>query len=264
MALFGRVRSKDRDSPKDTAKTVGDLFDASELVDAIDALVPLYIESTDRGALVYPACKRKLTDPEGDVRSIWEHTRLEAMRYVTMVPRREVGWLVEPGRQLEMFNTFLRKQPHDKTVVDFTGAPVDDLVLAIVAGLNWLNHCSVLAAVDRNRFSGTLRKFRKIAAIGQQWWAQEGAESRCAQMLQAKEKPPLMLHLIWQDYTMLAKEIAFATVYGPSIERTVKWRRELLEEEFAERPAELDAAIAELQNAMSRFETAREPRDLPE
>ena len=38
----------------------------------------------------------------------------------------------------------------------------------------------------------------------------------------------------------------------------------MLKKEFAEHPAELDAAIAEVQNAMSRFEAACEPRDLPE
>jgi hypothetical protein len=90
----------------------------------------------------------------------------------------------------------------------------------------------------------------------------EGAQTRCIQMLQAKERPPLMLHLIWQDYTRLAKEIASAAIFGPVIDKTIARRREMLEQEFAGRPAELDAAIAELTETMASFAAAREPDDL--
>jgi hypothetical protein len=158
-----------------------------------------------------------------------------------------------------MMDAFLRLQPHEETVVDFTGVAADDLAIAIVAGLNWLNHCSVLAGVDYHRYSGTLRSFRKIASIAQQWWAMEGAQARCIQMLQAREKPPLMLHLIWQDYTRLAKEIASAAIFGPAIEKTIARRRATLEQEFAGHPAELAAAIAELTDTMASFAAAREP-----
>ncbi|HEY0912465.1 MAG TPA: hypothetical protein VGD75_19765, partial [Bradyrhizobium sp.] len=243
---------------------VGEMSDAGEVLGAIDAVVPRYIERADRGEVIYPACKRKPADPEGDLRSIWEHTRLEAVRYITMVPGRQAALLLEPARQLAMIDAFLRLLPHDKTVIDFTGDAADDLAIAIIAGLNWLNHCSVLAGVDHHRYSGTLRSFRKIAGIAQQWWTMEDAQARCAQMLQAKEKPPLMLHLVWQDYTGLAKEIASAAIFGPAIDKTVARRRDMLEKEFAERPAERDAAIAELTDTMACFEAAREPDDLLE
>jgi hypothetical protein len=140
--------------------------------------------------------------------------------------------------------------------------PADDLVLAIIAGLNWLNHCALLAGVDHTRFSGTLRNFRRMAAVGQQWWSLEGAEARCAEMLRIREKPPLMLYLVWQSYTMLSKEVASATMFGPSIQRTIARRQEMLEEKFAEHPARLEVAITELTEAMSRFDAAREPDDL--
>jgi hypothetical protein len=235
---------------------------AAELVGVIDAAVPAYLERVDQGALVYPACERKPTDLESDIRSVWAHTRLEAVRYLTMVPGRQIGLLIEPARQLEMFDTFLRKQPHENTVIDFTGVPADDLVLAIIAGLNWLNHCALLAGVDHTRFSGTLRNFRRMAAVGQQWWSLEGAEARCDEMLRIKQKPPVMLYLVWQNYTMLSKEVASATMFGPSTERTIARRQKMLEQEFAEHPTELDAALTELREAMSRFDAAQEPDDL--
>ena len=87
----------------------------------------------------------------------------------------------------------------------------------------------------------------------------EGAQARCSQMLQAREKPPFMLHLIWQDYTRLAKEIASAAVFGPAIDRTIARRREMLEQEFAGRSTELDAAITELTETMASFAAARDP-----
>lgn len=261
--MFRWAQPKNQHVTKQAPDSVGDLFDVSELLTAIDAVVPRYLRRVDQDALVYPACKRKLTDQESDPGSIWAHTRLEAARYITMVPGRQVGLLVEPARQPEIFDTFLRKQPHEKTVIDFTGIAADDLVVAIIAGLNWLSHCALLAGVDRNRFSGTLRNFRRMATLAQQWWSLQGAEVRCGQMHATGEKPPFMLHLIWQNYTVLAKEIAAAAIFGPSIERTVTRRQKMLEDELRERPVELAAAVAQLKDTIFRFETAREPDDLP-
>ncbi len=173
--------------------------------------VPQYIEDADHGRLVYPACKRSIADAN-DVRAIWDHTRLEAMRYVMMVPGRGFKLLADPASQPELLNAFLRQPPHEDTVIDFTGSAMSDIAIAVYAGFNWLNHCAVLAGADRENFSGMLHHFRKLAILGQQWWAMEGAETRFGEMLAAGEKPPLMLYLIWTDYTRLAKEVATAVL----------------------------------------------------
>jgi hypothetical protein len=173
--------------------------------------VPQHIEDADQGNLVYPACKQTISNAD-DVRTVWDHTRLEAMRYVMMVPRREFELLGDPARQSEMLDAFLRQQPHEDTVIDFTGSTMSDIAISVFAGFNWLSQCAVLAGVDRDKFSGTLHHFRKLVVLAQQWWAMEGAEPRCRQMLADGEKPPLMLYLIWTDYTRLAKEIAAAVL----------------------------------------------------
>jgi hypothetical protein len=261
MGWFGR-RSVGEQRPTEAAiDTAGDPFGPMAILQALDEAVPKYLASVDRGDLVYPACKRALTDVDGSARAIWEHTRLEAMRYVTMVPKRDFGLLVEPARQPEMIETFLRQPPHEKIVVDFTGTPVDDLVIAIVAGLNWLNHCAVLAGAGRGRFSGTLRNFRKIAVIAQQWWAMEGAEARCAQMLREQQKPPLMLNLVWLEYTLLAKQITIAAIYRSSIRAAMR-DRGYLDENLAARPAEPAAASDALSATITGLKNAREPDDL--
>jgi len=208
---------------------------ATALLRAMEQAVPRYVGKADRGDLVYPACKRKPADVGGDARAIWEDTRIEAVRYVVMVPGHQIDLLVDPLRQPEMLEAFLRRPPHDDTVVDFTGVAVDDFVVAITAGLNWLSHCAVLAGVDREKFSGTLRNFRKIVVVAQQWWALEGSGSRAADMLARQEKPPLMLYLVWLEFTRLAKEIAVAAT------------RHALESD-AEK--------------MARIESARDPDDL--
>ena len=205
--------------------------------------VPQYVDEADQGRLTYPACKQAISNA-GDVRAIWDHTRLEAMRYLVMVPGREFELLAEPVRQSEMFEAFLRQQPHADTVIDFTGSAMSDIAMAVFAGFNWLNHCAVLAGVDRDKFSGTLHHFRKLVVLAQQWWATEEAGARCRQMLANGEKPPLMLYLVWTDYTRLAKEVAAAGL-SRAIDRGAA-------------PTDLDALV----QTMARLQRADDPGDL--
>ena len=258
MALFGWGAPKQRaTSPSPLDVAVGDLYDPAAMLRALDRIVPKYLESVDRHELIYPACTRALSDPQGDARSVWEHTRLEAMRYVTMIPARDSELLIASARQAEMTSAFLRQQPHAHIVIDFTGIAVDDLVIEVIAGLNWLNHCAALAGVHPEKFARTLTGFRKVVRVAQQWWDVDGAEARCAQMLAEREWPPLMLYLIWSDYTRLAREIASAT-----IERAIEKDREQLELTLAGRPAEIEAALAARSETMKRLEAAQEPEEL--
>lgn len=211
MALFGWGSGKTKaaeNAPLDAA--IGDLFDPPAVLATLDRVVPKYLDRIDRHELVYPACKRTLADAHGDVRSVWEHTRLEAWRYLVSVPGRDSELLVAPARQDEMIAAFLRLQPHENTVIDFTGVATEDIGTAIIAGFNWLNHCASLAGVPRDKVARTLTGFRKVVRLGQQWWGSEGAAQRCEQMLAERQKPPLMLYLVWSDYTRLAKEVAIA------------------------------------------------------
>src|SRR3954466_4719300 len=204
--------------------------------------VPKYVDDADHGKIIYPACKRIISGG-GDVDAAWDHTRLEAMRYLVLLPGQELRLLAEPERQAEMLEAFLRQQPHDNTVIDFTGSTMSDIALAIFAGFNWLNHCAVLAGAERDKFSGTLKNFRKLVVLAQQWWAREGAASRCDTMLENGEKPPLMLYLVWTDYTRLSREIAAA----------------LLRRAVARGGASGQDALVQ---AMARLQQAQEPGDL--
>lgn len=236
MDWFGWRHQKEAAAVKATA------FGPEVILADLEKRVPKYLEEVDQGKLIYPACKRKPADAEADVRSIWDHTRLEALRYVMMVPAHGFELLGVPARQPEMLDAYLRQRPHENTVIDFTGSAVNDLSIAIVAGFNWLNHCAGLVDVDRSKFLGTLSSFRKLTVLAQQWWATEGAEARCSQMLAEHEKPPMMLYLISAEYTRLAKEIASAAVFGSSADRA--------------------PALDELTQTMASFESARDPDDL--
>ncbi len=180
------------------------------LLDYIEARAKRYLDDVDNGKLVYPACKRSASDNAGDEQSICDHTRLEAFRYVLSVPRREFRLLADPDQQASLLDGYLRQLPHDQTVIEFTGNTPADLAIAVIAGFNWLVHCAVLAGADPKPFYGSLRNFRRIASSAQKWWATEGASERCAEMLQAKQEPPLFLNLIWADYTRMAAGIAAA------------------------------------------------------
>jgi hypothetical protein len=142
-----------------------------------------------------------------------------------------------------MIDAYLFQRPHADTVIDFTGTATVDFCIAMVAGLNWLTHCAQLAGVDRARQSGTIRHFRKLVTLAQRWWLTEGAGERCAQLLAAGAQPPLMLYLIWSEYTRLAKPIAEVAIFGASLNRSTK---------LVALPADL----------IPRFEAARDPGDL--
>ena len=256
MDWFGWRLSKDPAADKSAG------LGTQAILQELGKRVPQYLDDVDQGRLIYPACKRTPSDAYGDIRSIWDHTRLEAVRYVSMVPRREFEPLAEPARQPDVLEAYLRQRPHEDTVIEFTGSTMSDLAIAIIAGFNWLNRCAVLAGADRDKFSGTLSNFRKLTGLARQWWAMDGAGERCSQMLAEGEKPPLMLSLIWTEYTRLAKEVAAAAFFGSSIERATERRREVLKSEFAGRPDELNSALAELAETMASFERARDPDDL--
>lgn len=228
--------------PKEPVADKPTLSDPQAMLEEIAKRVPRYIDDADQGKLVYPACKRTIVNAD-DARAVWGHTRLEAMRYLVMVPRREFELLAEPARQPEMLDAFLRQQPHENTVIDFTGSTMSDLALAVFAGFNWLSHCAVLTGVDRDRFSGPLHRFRKLVVLAQQWWTMEGAESRCRQMLAEGEKPPLMFYLVWTDYTRLAREVAAA-----GLSRAIEGGA----------ASGLDALV----QTMARLQHAGEPEDL--
>jgi hypothetical protein len=213
------------------------------LLEDLAKRVPRYLADVDQAKLIYPASKRTLSDTDGDVASVWDHTRLEAMQYVMAVPGREFGLLVEAAHQLEMIDAYLFQRPHDDTVIDFTGTATVDFSIAIVAGLNWLTHCAHLAGVDPGRQSGIIRNFRRLVTLAQRWWLTEGAGERCAHRLSIGEQPPLMIYLIWSEYTRLAKQIAAAAIFGASANRSAK---------LVVLPAGL----------IPRFEAAKDPGDL--
>jgi hypothetical protein len=224
---------------------VGRFFGPHVILDELRIRVPRYLDEIDNGKLIYPACVRAPSDLDGDVRSVWDHTRLEAIRYVTMVPTTEFELLSGADRQIEMMNAYLLQRPHDETVIDFTGTATIDFAVAILAGLNWLTHCAKLAGVYPNKHSGTIRNFRRVVTLAQRWWLTEGAGERSNQLLANGEQPPLMFYLIWSDYTRLAKQIAAATVFGSSVNRAVKMTALsadlLVCFEAAQDPLELDA-----------------------
>lgn len=228
--------------PSDNPKGVR--FGPAAILEDLSERVPRYLNDVDQGKLIYPACRRALSDANGDVRSVWDDTRLEAMRYVMMVPGREFDLLSGPARQIEMIDAYLFQRAHADTVIDFTGTAPADFTIAILAGLNWLTHCAHLASVPPAQQTGTIRNFRKIVTVAQQWWLTEGATERCDQLLTNRQRPPLMLYLVWSEYTRLSKQVAAATVFGSSIDRSAK---------LVALPGDL----------ISRFEAAQDPNDLP-
>lgn len=256
--MFGWDRSRQQAAPNAQA----DLFEPAAFVAALDRQVADYLKRTDNGELVYPAAKRRSRDASGSVRAIWEHTRLEACRYAMMVPGGDLAPLVEPARQAEMIETYLRQPPHENTVVDFTGVAAVDFSIAIVAGLNWLDHCALLAGAAPDAFKRTRSDFRHLVVLADRWWRMDGAGARCREMLAGRETPPLMFYLMWQDYTRLAKEVAVAAAYGASLDQAAGRQREQLQTTLRAQPAELAVALAAHDDSVRRLRSAGDPGEL--
>jgi hypothetical protein len=242
--LFDWLHSKKQMFRSPAAKpSPGGWLPPDALLEDLGQRVPKYLADVDQGRLIHPACKRTLSDNDGDVASVWDHTRLEAMQYIMAVPGGDIGLLSQASRQLEMIDGYLFQRPHDNTVIDFTGTATADFSIAILAGLNWLTHCAALAGVPLAQQSGTIRHFRTLVTVAQRWWLTEGAVERCGQLLANAEQPPLMLYLIWSEYTRLAKQIAAAAIFGGAIDRSAK-------------------LVALPENLIPRFEAAKDPGEL--
>lgn len=261
MSWFG---SKDEQSNKRSGSShaVGNPFDPHELLDGLTRSVPRYVDDVDNARLVLPACTRTSSDQACDIRSIWDHTRLEAIRYLMMVPGRDFSLLTSADRQGEMLDVFLRQRPHENTVVEFTGVTATDFAIAIIAGFNWLNSCALLTRAPPDQFSRSLRTFRKVAELAQQWWMIDGAAQRCSDMLTRRERPPLMIYLIWSDYTRLAKEIASAAIFGSPADHTEKEQRHYFSQTLAGPSAEPGKTVAMFTVSADRLRRAQDPEDL--
>src|SRR5262249_31322868 len=153
----------------------------------------------DNGKLITPACKRTASDAASDRVAIADHTRLEAFRYLLAVPRNEYRLLAEPDAQAAIIDGYLRQLPHEGTVGEFTGVTHADLAIAITAGSIGRVHGAARAGAEPKPFFGALRNFRRVASTAQKWWAADGAKERYAEILQARQEPPLFLNLVWAD-----------------------------------------------------------------
>ena len=76
---------------------LGEIADElSARLDDIEKRGKRYLDDVDNGKLISPACKRTDKDAGCDQAAIADHTRLEAFRYLLVVPRREFMLLADP------------------------------------------------------------------------------------------------------------------------------------------------------------------------
>jgi len=61
---------------KPRADPKGVRFGPAVILEDLSERVPRYLNDVDQGKLIYPACRRALSDANGDVRSVWDDTRL--------------------------------------------------------------------------------------------------------------------------------------------------------------------------------------------
>jgi hypothetical protein len=214
----------------------GGSVDPNAILDHVRSRMPGYLDDVDQGRLVYPACRRATGDSYGDIQSVWEHTRLEAMRYLMLVPGADFKFLVASDYQVQMMSAYLRQRAHADTVVDYTGDATADFAIAVIAGLNWLTHCAKVAGVPPNAQTRAISNFRRLIVLADHWWSAEGAIQRSRQLPALEMPAPVMIYLVWSEYTRLSKQIAGAAILGQ---------------------------LATTPDLVRQFESAQDPTELP-
>ena len=90
----------------------------------------------------------------------------------------------------------------------------------------------------------------------------EGAGQRCSDMLARREQPPLMIYLVWSDYTRLAKDIASAAIFGSPADHSEKEQRHYFSQPLAGASAEPGKTVAMFTVSADRLKRAQDPDDL--
>ena len=81
-------------------------------------------------------------------------------------------------------------------------------------------------------------------------------------MLADREFPPLVIYLMWLEYTRLAKEVAAAAILGSSIDKSTNGLRETLARRLSDQPSQPLVTLETLDDARSLLNKAHEPNDL--
>jgi hypothetical protein len=205
-----------------------------------------------------PASTRLRGEPRGNVRDVWEDTRLEAMQRLSEHGSVKFADLASADRQSALFDVLRKLDKPPKYPIALTGDAGIDTVSASFCALGYLRDKCLEAGTTTEVTTSALESFLTRCEFAGICWQET---RRGHHLLGAGYSPPMMFSIIWDEVTRLSKEIAVATIIGSPLEKAIKRDIEHLNARYA-KDSKLVSFCEKIRLQQIRIHEAIEPDDL--
>jgi hypothetical protein len=237
----------------------GNLFGPIALAKSIISNVEEYMLAANAREFSIPAWKRRLEEPRSSVREVWQDTRTESLTALLLHGRRDWEYLTGPAHQLELIETYEIDRPHLKFPQMANGDQLHDTIQAVWQCIAYLHQAAFDVGTRIEVMDGIVPHFEQRMTEARAWWQEKDAASRCYGLLTNRERPPLMIYILWEEVTIAAKEIAFTHIYGSNWQAGLQADIEYWCSRVPTQAAELRRQHASM---VDRMRAAVEPDDL--
>jgi hypothetical protein len=231
--------------------------DAALIASTLQERTLRYKRSAQSDAFRTPACHRRQGEARGSLRDIWEDTRIEAMQRLLEHGSVRIDALASAGTQpillgaLKEFDGPLDQPPAAM------GVPLLDTVTAPFCAIGYLREKCVELGVPDDIPAKALSSFMNRCDFVAVW--QENAQ--LYPLTFADGSLPTMFSILWDEISLLAKDIAVVSVFGSPLETAIQRDIQRIRVQYAQHP-KLEECCDNLMNQEARIRTAIEPADL--
>ena len=231
--------------------------DAALIASTLQERTLRYKRSAESNAFRTPACHRRQGEVRGSLRDIWEDTRIEAMQRLLEHGSVKIGALASAGPQPILFGALKQLDSPLEQPYAATGEPLLDTVTAPFCAIGYLREKCVELGVPDDIPAKALRSFMDRCDFVAVW--QENAQ--LYPLTFADGSLPTMFSILWDEISLLAKDIAVISVFGSPLETAIQRDIQRIRVQYAQHP-KLEECCNNLVNQEARIRTAISPDDL--
>jgi hypothetical protein len=231
--------------------------DAALIASTLPERTLRYKRSAQSSAFRTPACHRRQGEARGSLRDIWEDTRIEAMQRVLEHGSVRIDALASAGTQPVLLGALKQldsplEQPHAAT-----GEPLLDTVTAPFCALGYLREkCVELGVPDDIPAKALSSVMNRCHFVG--IWQEN---PQLYPLAFAYGSLPTMFSILWDEISLLAKDIAVVSVFGSPLQTAIQRDIQRIRVQHAQHPS-LEECCDNLMNQEARIRIAVEPADL--
>jgi hypothetical protein len=231
--------------------------DAALIASTLPERTLRYKRSAQSNAFRTPACHRRQGEARGSLRDIWEDTRLEAMQRLLDHGSVRIDALASAGPQPILLGALKQMDRHTDQPPAATGEPLLDTVTAPFCAIGYLRKKCVELGVADDIPAKALSSFMSRCDFVAVW--QENPQ--LYPLTFADGSLPTMFSILWDEISLLAKDIAVISVFGSPLETAIQRDIQRIRVQYAQHP-KLEECCDNLVNQKARVRTAIEPADL--